>query len=386
MSDVIKGWIQFFLVVVFILASLWTSRWLRYQTKEPGKSEGGQTQVFVDALTIVPTDYPVTFSSTGRIRAKSDLQVVPQVSGKVKWVHPDFYKGGQFKKNTTLFEIENTDYRLDVERLEADVIRAQTGLELELAEGNAAKADWAILNGNKPMPPLVSRAPQRSQAEAGLRAAQANLKQAQLRLRRTRFSVPFNGTVLAAQIERGQHVSQGQVYGRVFQNKNLEVETSLEADQIKWLNKSTRKDIAIDVSHLGETKTYAAQMIRGGTVMDEASGLSDVVLGFSENTLEAVPGIFVDILFTLDPLTSVYVVPVQAIQGSGQAWALSDDNVLQAFSATQLYKSDQHVIYQAEPATPIRVVSKPLLGAIEGMTVKLLSDASDPTDQKETLE
>jgi multidrug efflux pump subunit AcrA (membrane-fusion protein) len=63
----------------------------------------------------------------------------------------------------------------------------------------------------KVMSPLQLNYPQVAQAKARLKAARAELHRAELDLKRTRISVPFNGRVKEKFVGAGQFVTRGEL-------------------------------------------------------------------------------------------------------------------------------------------------------------------------------
>src|SRR5690606_3237290 len=110
--------------------------------------------------------------------------IVPEVSGRVVFVHAAFFEGGQFAAGEVLFKIDPRDFELEVARREAEVARAQTVLELAEAESSAALGEWKQIHGKRPAPDLVARKPQMAEAAATLKSARAQLEEAKLRLER----------------------------------------------------------------------------------------------------------------------------------------------------------------------------------------------------------
>jgi len=175
-SDRRKGFIQLVLVILFIVGSFTISKALEFAKPKVQKSKGGERSIFVTPEIVTKQDYQIEFKVTGSISSRSEISVVPEVSGRVTNVNKSFFAGGKFKRNEILFEIEKLDFELEVQRLQAEVAKARTNLEIEQAESAAAISEWRMLSGDKPIPALVSRNPQMKEAKANLDAAYALLK------------------------------------------------------------------------------------------------------------------------------------------------------------------------------------------------------------------
>ncbi len=70
----------------------------------------------------------ITVVTQGEARPKTEIDLVPQVSGRITFVAEEFAEGAEFKPNTTLIKIEDAEYKLAFVRAEARVAEAHTNL------------------------------------------------------------------------------------------------------------------------------------------------------------------------------------------------------------------------------------------------------------------
>ncbi|MCH9023259.1 MAG: biotin/lipoyl-binding protein, partial [Planctomycetes bacterium] len=64
-------------------------------------------------------DKTITVHGFGTVRAKVNVQLIPQVSGRVIDLHPDMVDGGYFRAGETLITIDPRDYELAVQQAQA---------------------------------------------------------------------------------------------------------------------------------------------------------------------------------------------------------------------------------------------------------------------------
>lgn len=373
MGDRIKGFVQIFIVTGFVALSLSVSNSLHID-RSPTRSNTGQERLlFVETQSVSPAPYRVSFSTTGTVQARAPIQLVPEISGRVVYVNANLFEGGTFNAGENLFQIDPRDFELAVERLEAEVARAQTALELEQAESAAALLEWSQLNGDKKVPPLVAREPQLAQAQAQLKAAQAQLKDAKLDLERTTFFLPFSGRVTSNNIEAGQYLAAGQSYGEVFDIQGLEVHASLPNDQLKWILNSTQIKVKVTAEFLGKTRHYDAFLKRSGASLDSQTRFAKVSFGLQEGFEDLLPGVFVTLHITGDALDNVTLIPSQALQKENLVWVVQQDNTLTSFEPDILHYNDNIIAVKGIDG-PLQIVTSKLAGASEGMKIKTSMD------------
>jgi len=363
------GLIQLALVVVFIGGAFLLSLYLSsLQTRpEPERGENN-LELLVETDVVVPQSHRLRFDATGTVQVRAMTGIVPQVSGRVITIDDSAFPGGLFSPETVLFEIEKEDFELEIERLKAEVARAETRLQLQQARAETAVAEWRELNPETPVPPLVAEEPQLREARAGLDAAKAQLKTARLNLSRTEYQLPFAGRVTEFSIEEGQYVVAGQSYGQAYRLLSLEVDVPLEERKFQWLMATA--DPVIDVSSDSvNSEIYSAFVKRVAGKLDPQTRFARVVLGLNEAAPNLVPDVFVNVRFIGPEVQNVWVLPLDSLQENG-IWVISPEETLHFLQPEIVQISGDTVVARSNGET-IRVVRGDLPEATEGTPVRL---------------
>ena len=187
-----KVLIQLSLVIIILLVAMGLAKKLSSLRKPPEKKAKYVSAPLLHAMEISKQTMTMNVQGNGTVAARMQVQVVPQVSGKVIQCHDQLVNGGFFKANEPLVVVEKTDYELAVQSASAQVAQAQVKLEQEKAEADVSRQEWDRLHPNEePTSALVLRGPQIQNAQAQLKAAQAQLAKAQLDLDRTSIKMPL---------------------------------------------------------------------------------------------------------------------------------------------------------------------------------------------------
>jgi len=370
--DKTLGIAQCVLVLAFVVAAFSISQALRSSYKPPGAAQAERPGATVKASTLSPESYTIQLRTSGVVSAKANVDVVPEVSGRVVFVDPNFFQDGSFEAGQVLFKIDASEFELNVQKSIAEVQRAEASLRLSKAEVDSAKFNWQQNNGDKPIPALVAKEPQLQRAEADLRSAKANLAVARLQLERTEFSLPFSGRVVTAQVSVGNFVAAGKSYGQVFDLSALEVNASLDEQQLRWLINAETPKVFMSYSLFGAAQMREGQYERGAASLDGNTRFASVNFSFLEVDSELIPGTFVDINMQGERLENIYRIPIEAQQTSGQLWVV-DDGGLKSWAPEILHQSDEYIIVPATGQN-IRIVISRVGGAFEGMPVKVLEE------------
>lgn len=176
-----------------------------------------QTAMLVQVQRIERGDHVPTIAALGTVEAAQDVVLSPRVSGRIIDVADDFVPGGFVDAGERLLEIDPADYRAVVDQRQSELRQARSDLAIERGRRQVARQEYELLDRtlgdeNKA---LVLREPQLDAARAGVAAAEAALRQAELDLQRTRLVAPFNAQVLARNASLGSQVAPGQDLGRL---------------------------------------------------------------------------------------------------------------------------------------------------------------------------
>ena len=182
----------------------------------------------------IKKDVILKVNTNGEVRSVTEINVIPQVSGRIVEVADEFIDGGNIKKDQPLIWIDNRDYKLAVISADSRVAQAKKLLEREIAESELAKKDWEEL-GEGEASPLTLRIPQLEEARAILNAAEADLEKAKLNLERTIISLPFDGLIKRKNAGIGQYVNAGSILGSAFSTEKVLIPLPLTDTELSYL-------------------------------------------------------------------------------------------------------------------------------------------------------
>lgn len=337
MSKTQRAWIQLGLVVGILAIAVIIAKTMVSLRKPPEKKPQAISAPLLNAQVVSSQNLQMTIQGYGTVEPRVDVQVVPQVSGKVIQCNPQFVNGGFFKTNEPLVMIEQTDYQLAVESAEAAVAQAEVQLEKEKAEADVAKKEWEKLRpGQQPDSVLVFRGPQIQSAQAQLNAARAQLAKAKLDLERTTIQMPFDGRVVSTNVDLGQFVTAGAPIATVYRTDLVEVVVPLEDSELAWFdmplngntNNHSNAAAKVDVysNFAGKQHHWKGQLVRTEGQIDPKSRMVHVVaqvddpFEVEDGQPPLVPGMFVHVDIQGKEVQNIYRIPRYAIHKGSEVW------------------------------------------------------------------
>ncbi len=192
-KKLIKKLIKIVIPIIIIISGIVIMVVLVAIRPEPIKEVKADPGVLVKLFEVKKTSVPIVVKGTGTVTSAEEVSINPQVSGLVTRVSPEFAVGGFFLKDEILFEIEDTDYRLALDRANAARAKAEYDLATMESQALVARSEWERLNrDNQEQPnPLVLFEPQLKNSISALASAEALVKQAELDLERTGIKAPL---------------------------------------------------------------------------------------------------------------------------------------------------------------------------------------------------
>ncbi len=319
--------------------------------------------VYVSVAKLKPQDHFVEVRGTGSVVLRNSIDLVLQLSGRVVWVSETFRKGGSFEAGQNLLRIDPRDFELAVAQAEADLLAAESNYLLVKAESEAAIANYAILHGEKDVPPLVAKTPQVEQAKAQIAAASAREQIALLDLMRTDFSLPFDGRVVDSQAEVGQFLNQGQKFGEVFDVASIEALVPISPRDLLSLQPAIGRRASLS---LGDFQLQAT-IARVSPTLDERTRFAQIYLAL-ENATDVYPGSFFNVVVEGPRLENTILLPEAAEQINESVWVVSD-NRLKRSQPRFINRQTSGVIVESFDSGDGVVLGR-VPGAKEGMMVK----------------
>ena len=143
---------------------------------------------------------------TGRFEATDTVDVRARVDGYLDSIH--FRDGAIVKPGDLLFVIDPRPYEAVLEGARADVVRAQTRLELAVTDFTRGEALFAIKGISQEE--FDRRTQTRKEAEAALIVARAAERAAALNVEFTRVRAPIAGRISRKFVSVGNVISGGQ--------------------------------------------------------------------------------------------------------------------------------------------------------------------------------
>lgn len=374
-----------FLVIVIALVLTFV---LVKSRKTPKPHEAPHLGPLVEVGILTKANRQILVSGTGSAQSRYEVSITPQIKGRVSELSPQMVAGGTFQKDELLFAIEDVDYQLAIAHAQATLAQAELELLRNENLADLARKEWHSLNSESDLEPnpLVVYEPQLKSARALRDAAQANVKQAELNLQRTRVFAPFDCYVRSEQLEIGQFLNAGAPVATVAGIDQIEIVVPLPLEEIVWLQvprKGTKQRgslAKVELQSGGRTFHWQGEITRSLGEIDPRNRMARVVVTvndpFTEDTEKAnllndlLPGMFVNVQILGEELSDIISVPRGAMHDNDTIWVIDDENRLHIREVDILRRERDEVLIRSGLDANEKIVLTNLSGAAEGMLLR----------------
>jgi len=321
--------------------------------------------------------------SQGLVTPSNEIDLIPEVAGKIIQLHPKFVTGGYFSKNELLVTIDPRDYEVDIVHAQAQIAKAKRQLSMEEAQAAQAKNEWQALGEGIPSA-LIMRKPQLAEAQAKLKAAEAGLFQARTRRSRCELRAPFSGRVQSKNIGLGQFVQRGDKLGRIYSTEVAEVRLPLSGKQLGFLdlflgiNKEAAylaPKVILTAQFAGSMQTWIGRIVRTEGSLDENTGVLYVIAEVNEPYQQNNQGqplisqLFVQAEIEGKSLKNVISLPHVAMSAAQNVLLVDSEQHLRIRHVEVLRSEQDRILVKNGLNAGDRVVISGIDVPVEGMTV-----------------
>ncbi len=359
-----------FLVIIGAVVLL--SMLMMGRKQPPAKLPPKASGFLVETTTLEASDHGIEVSTQGVVKAKRDITLLPEISGKIIEVSNQFAVGGTFASGDVLVRIDPADYRVAVQRAKANLAAQQATLDLEQARSEQARKDWNSLGKSGRPSDLVLNIPQLDGAKAAVAAASADLAKAERDLDKTEIRAPFDGSVTEKHVDIGQFVTSATVLARVASSLVAEMRLPLTDFDLHKLDVTQLQSQPLPVHFSVEDGEIMGTLVRMETAKDSNTLVNHAVAELSR-PLDA--GIllnsFLNARIEGKVLHNAFKVPLGYMLANDQiALYKTGDDTLEIRDLTVAHRDRDYAYVTAGLSAQDRIITTPIQSPSAGMKLR----------------
>jgi multidrug efflux system membrane fusion protein len=262
---------------------------------------------------VARTDIPVELVGLGTVQALNSVLVRSRVDGQI--VKVNFSEGKDVHSGDVLVEVDPAPYQAALAQAQANKLRDEA--LLDNARLDLDRAAKLVKSGATSTQQLDTARSLVAQLDAGVKADQAAIDQAQVQLNYSYIRAPIDGRAGTRLVDPGNIVRAAEATGIVTINQvhPIFVTFSLPSDSLPQIRARSRSD-EIDVmaqDSIGHDLAVGKLSVIDNQI-NAATGTLNYKAVFDNGDEVLWPGQFVNVRVRLDTLRDVVAVPVTAVQ------------------------------------------------------------------------
>ena len=309
------------LLLILLTAALAGGGWWVFgrSPDKPGQSRGGRNGAAEKVVKAERRDIEMVIEVTGDVTPVTQIDVKPEVGGKIKRLHVD--TGQTVKRGDLVVEIDDTD--LLTEKAGAETEIAGTRLEVEKNRRNFERGRSLFeekLISQEVFDNLKSAL---DLAENGMQRAQRRLQTVEDRLRKTLIRAPADGVILSLPVIEGQvviaaaSVNSGTTLMTIADLSRLIVVTHVNQVDITHVHLNDRAPFRSDALAGMKSESVITFVAPVATVKNNVKGFQvEALIESPDPRLR--PGMTVVMSIPVGSARNVVSVPVSAVFAEGE--------------------------------------------------------------------
>lgn len=362
--------------------------WLMKNGPKSPKVERKEVPSLVSVQRFAPEETPVVVEGFGTVRPRGVLRLEAEVRGLVQSHHEDLEVGALLPEGATLVTLDDRDYRYQVALAEAQLVKAESALEMEEGRRRVAEREWELLRkeGREQEAAarrLALREPFREDRRADVAAARASLANARVQAERCLVRLPFPALVREEAVEEGRLVGPGTLIAEVVDARAFRVEVALPVSELGRLRDEqgrfrTPLEVTVHREGGGRPASWSGRIERVLPALSETGRMAQVLVLVDDPLATDATheplflGTYVRVRFAGPSLGQHYVLERSWLRDGDTIWIRNEDSRLEIRPVTVLARDETHVVIEGPLSPEEEVVVTPLPVAANGLLLALV--------------
>jgi len=309
----------------------------------------------------------------GRVETAQSLDLLSEVSGRMFQGSVRLKEGQNFRKGTLLFYIDDQEAALNLKSQKSNFLRDLAGilpdLKVDFSDNFDAWQDYFnsldIEKTFGELPKTKSNKEKTFLATQGIYSSYYSIKSAEVRLAKHRYYAPFDGSIIAVNLQSGSFVNPGTNIGRIIREGVHELKVSVETKDVPWIIPNSEVEIYSE-----ETQQYwKGNVVRISDYVNQNTQSVDVFIAIRTNKGQKIyDGQFFQAAIPSRTITDGMIMPRNAIYNGDEVFVVKD-SLLKVRQVNVIRLTDEDAIFNGLDEGADLVV-EPLIGAYNNMLVE----------------
>ncbi|MFW6227107.1 MAG: efflux RND transporter periplasmic adaptor subunit [Bacteroidota bacterium] len=365
--------------IILIGSGVLSFMFLSGMKEEPPKKPSADMKRFVK---VAPVEYgPIETAVTGlgRIASQQEIDLSPEVQGRILETSLPLKKGQRFSKGDVLVQIFDKDARYTLQARKSRFLNALANaladFKVDYPDSYPAwEAYFQSVNLDEPLPELPEIKTKQEKiylASRNILSEYYGIKSDEVRIDKYTLRAPFSGSYTNVFLEAGSVVNPGSRIASIIRTDRLEIEVPVESTNERWVNAGDR----VEIQSENRKPIGTGKVVRKSDFVDPSTQTLNVFIHFTPTGNNRVfQGEYIYAIFPGIMIEDVMEMPRNARFNNNEVYVVQDS--LLKKRAINIIKLNERTLFFDGIKTGENLVVEPLANAYENMVVGML-----PPDQ-----
>jgi len=335
----------------------------------------------IRVITVKRQTLQMEVKSQGTVLPHIQSELIPEVSGRVKWISSSLAAGGFFHKGDELVALDDTDHQSQVQLSKARLERSDA--EFEHANFELKRMQTLVRDRLTSQSSLEIALRSQRIARAANTEARISLEQARRNLSRTMLRAPYTGFVRNKRIDVGQYVQTGKTVASIYDSQSVEVRLPVMNSQLAYLelpmghrgelNPQRAPRVILSTSYAGQHYQWQGTVVRTESEIDSKSRMTTVVARVNNAQQSTQPrlqiGLFVSAIIKGRDINDIFRLPRAALRNQNQVLIVDEQSRLRFREVEVLRFENDNIIISSGLNEGEKVNVSPIQSVTDGMRV-----------------
>jgi RND family efflux transporter MFP subunit len=386
-GSMIRRIIRIVLPVCLVLAGVGGFNYFKSQEVKMKRKPIEKQAAVVETIALTPGNFQTYVHAMGTVMPDRQITLKAKVAGEVIFVSESFVQGGLMKKGETLLLLDDSDYQIEVQKVQSALDKALSDLAIEQGSQLIAREELKLINlvskTQMIQTDLALRKPQLDQANAVVKNARADLEKARLNLSRTKIVVPFNALVLEKQVDSGSlATTQGELATLVDVDAFL-VEALVPPDRLAALTIDEKTGSKAVIRSQYSQEPWQGTLVRTTGKISSKSRMAGVIISILDplgltrraGRPQLLLDDYVDVRIQGQILENVFSIPRSILRDKNTVWVYQSGKLV-IKQVSLAWKEEGRVFIRSGILPGDEVITSDLPAPVNGMALQQDSGAS----------
>lgn len=364
--------------VVVFLGGIFGYQYLSHQKmpppRKPPQSSGRLT---IPVIRVALSDQSVPVPIQGRVHSFERVDIFSEVNGIFRQSAHPFKEGVRYSKGELLASLDDTEVRLAVQGQRAAflTVLAQVlpDIKIEFPDQFAVWQEYIQqFDPVRVMEQLPQAASDREKlflASRNIQGQYYSIRSAEERLSRYRINAPFDGTLIAVDVQPGTLVRPGQRLGTLLRSGNYELISSIPVQDLRFIRSG--QTVKVDSDDNG--RSYSGRIVRIGDQIDAGTQMVPIYIHLEGGDLKE--GMYLHGQVSGSAVDAAVMIPKNLLMNGQEIWAIQDSALVRKKVDVVRTTRQNAIVKGLSPGTLL--AEKIMPGMYEGMIVNWNTPESD---------